>query len=252
MAGRAAMRTPEPPDRDEHEDSPPRLSRPRRTTRPPNNYAREQEIDIEQRKTRSQQQKKKTTTEQEERNSATSDDSSAEDEDPSIASLVKELVKLRREIRQRDESHKKELREVKEEFSAALAEVRHELQTLTDRHATPQPYFEACSRDNHRLLKLRNPYLAVALRDHFVRWILSGLAIANEFFVGGHTVDPTVVEGEGIEASLAAGMAASALGLGEESPLSSLDEEILALGLEDPPAKGSAVPAVPRTPRRGP
>jgi hypothetical protein len=38
---------PEPPDRDERyerEDSPPRLSRPRRTTRPPNNYAREQEI----------------------------------------------------------------------------------------------------------------------------------------------------------------------------------------------------------------
>lgn len=58
MSGRAVMRTPEPPDRDEHEDSPPRLSRPKRTTRPPNNYAREQEVDPEKRKTRSQRKKK--------------------------------------------------------------------------------------------------------------------------------------------------------------------------------------------------
>ena len=41
-AGRAETRTPEPPDRDEREESPPRL-RPKRVTRPPNNYAREQE-----------------------------------------------------------------------------------------------------------------------------------------------------------------------------------------------------------------
>ncbi|KAJ5198762.1 uncharacterized protein N7498_007879 [Penicillium cinerascens] len=147
MAGRAAMRTPEPPDRDEREDSPPRLARPKRTTRPPNNFAREQEIDIEQRKTRSQQ--KKTPIEQEERISVTAGDSSAEDENLSIASIVKELVRLRREIRQRDESHKEELRKVKEEFSAAFAEVRQELQTLTDTCAIPQIHPEACSRDNH-------------------------------------------------------------------------------------------------------
>jgi hypothetical protein len=147
MAGRAAMRTPEPPDRNEREDSPPRLARPKRTTRPPNNHAREQEINIERRKTRSQQ--KNTPIEQEERISATSGDSSTEDESLSIAGIVKELVKLRREIKQRDESHKEELRQVKEEFSAALAEVRHELQSLTDSYATPQPHLEACSRDNH-------------------------------------------------------------------------------------------------------
>lgn len=147
MAGRAAMRTPEPPDREEREDSPPRLARPKRTTRPPNNYAREQEIDIERRKTRSQQ--KKTPIEQEERISTTSGDSSTEDENLSIASIVKELVKLRREIIQRDESHKQELQKAKEEFNSALAEVRHELQTLTDTYPTPQLHPEACSRDNH-------------------------------------------------------------------------------------------------------
>ncbi|KAJ6114720.1 hypothetical protein N7486_000498 [Penicillium sp. IBT 16267x] len=116
------MRTPEPPDRDGREDSPPRLSRPKRTTRPPDDYAREQEIENKQRKTRSQQ-KRKTPIEQEERNSATSDDSSTESEDLSTANLVKELVKLRREIRRRDELHKEELQKIKEEFSAALTEV---------------------------------------------------------------------------------------------------------------------------------
>jgi hypothetical protein len=141
------MRTPEPPDRDEREDSPPRLARPKRTTRPPNNYAREQEIDIERKKTHSQQ--KKALIEQEGSVSATSGGSSAIDENLSITSIVKELIKLRREIRQRDESHKEELRKAKEEFSAALAEVRHELQTLTDTCATPQIHPQACSRDNH-------------------------------------------------------------------------------------------------------
>ncbi|OQE10080.1 hypothetical protein PENFLA_c095G06093 [Penicillium flavigenum] len=58
MSGRTETRTPEPPDRDEHEGSHPRLARPKRTTRPPNNYAREQEIDTEQRNTRSQRRKK--------------------------------------------------------------------------------------------------------------------------------------------------------------------------------------------------
>lgn len=147
MSGRAAMRTPEPPDRDEHEDSPPRLSRPKRTTRPPNNYAGEQEINTEQRKTRSQQRKKTQAKPVAQRDAVTSDDSSTESEDRNAAKLVKELVKLRREIRRRDELHKEELQKVKEEFSAALAEVRHELQTLTDRPPTLQS--EACSQNSH-------------------------------------------------------------------------------------------------------
>ncbi|KAJ5471376.1 hypothetical protein N7530_008733 [Penicillium desertorum] len=126
MAGRAAMRTPEPPDRDEHVESPPRLSRPKRTTRPPNSYAREQEIGIERRKTRSQQRKKTQDKPVAQRDAVTSDDSPTESDDLSAAQLVKELTKLRREIRRRDELHKEELQKVKEEFSAALAEASRE------------------------------------------------------------------------------------------------------------------------------
>jgi Ca2+-dependent lipid-binding protein len=58
MSGRAKTRTPIPPNRDKHENSPPRLGRPKRTTRPPAHYAQEQEIDTEQRNTRSQRKKK--------------------------------------------------------------------------------------------------------------------------------------------------------------------------------------------------
>ncbi|KAI3091337.1 hypothetical protein CBS147333_10307 [Penicillium roqueforti] len=115
MAGRAAMRTPEPPDRDEHEKSPPRVLRPRRTARPPSNFGQEQEIDIRQINTRFQQ---------------------------------KEKTQAKPGVQREAE----ELRKAKEEFSAALAEVRHELQTLTDRPLTPQCHTEACSlnnQDNH-------------------------------------------------------------------------------------------------------
>jgi hypothetical protein len=145
------MRTPEPPDRDEREDSPPRLPRPKRTTRPPNKYAREQEIDNEQRKTRSQSQSKRRIESEAQPDVATSDDSATESDYLDVSNLVKELVKLRGEIRRRDDVHREELqkvqeefREVKEEFGAALAEVRHELQTRTDRPSPPQS--EACSQ----------------------------------------------------------------------------------------------------------
>jgi hypothetical protein len=155
MTGRAETRTPEPPDRDEHENSPPRLLRPRRSTRPPHNYAQEQEFDIEQGNARSQQ-KKKTQSKPVAQREAVAPESSTESEDPNASELLKELVKLRKEIRQRDELHKEELQKakeefsaLKEEFSAALAEVRHELQTLADRPATPQPHLEPCSQNNH-------------------------------------------------------------------------------------------------------
>jgi hypothetical protein len=42
-----------------------------------------------------------------------------------------------------------ELQKVKEEFGATLAEVRHELQTLTDRPLTLQSHSEACSQNSH-------------------------------------------------------------------------------------------------------
>ncbi|KAI2946871.1 hypothetical protein CBS147323_11233 [Aspergillus niger] len=149
MSGRAETRTPEPPDRDERENSPPQLVRPKRTTRPPAHYAQEQEIDTAQRNTRSQRKKKSQGKPVAQRDAATSDDSSAESEDSDTSKLVKEIVKLRREIRRRDELRKEELQRVKEEFGAALAEFRHELQTLANRPSTPQPHPESCAQNSH-------------------------------------------------------------------------------------------------------
>ncbi|KAJ5264619.1 hypothetical protein N7505_007412 [Penicillium chrysogenum] len=148
MSGRAETRTPEPPDRNEHENSPPRLLRPRRSTRPPNNYAQEQELDIEQSNPRSQR-KKKTQSKPVAQREVIASESSTESEDPNASELLKELVKLRKEIRRRDELHKEELQKVKEEFTAALAEVRHELQSLTDSPLTPQPLSEPCAQNGH-------------------------------------------------------------------------------------------------------
>ncbi|KAJ5741087.1 hypothetical protein N7493_000959 [Penicillium malachiteum] len=149
MTGRAETRTPEPPDREEHENSPPRLPRPKRSAGPPKNYAQEQELATEQSSARLQRKKKiqgKPVAQRE----AGAWESSAESEDPNASELLKELVKLRKEIRRRDELHREELRKAKdelqrtkEEFSAALAEVQHELQTLaeTPSNATPsEPY----------------------------------------------------------------------------------------------------------------
>ncbi|KAJ5901449.1 hypothetical protein N7495_001977 [Penicillium taxi] len=147
MTGRAEARTPEPPDGNEHENSPPRLLRPRRSTRPPNNFAQEQELDIEQSNARPL--RKKTQGKPVPQREVVTSESASESEDPSASELLKELVKLRKEIRRRDELHKEELQKVKEEFTAALAEVRHELQNLTDRPLTPQPISEPCAQKGH-------------------------------------------------------------------------------------------------------
>jgi small-conductance mechanosensitive channel len=118
--------------------------RPKRTAKPPNNYAREQEKEIEQRTTRSQQRKKKQGKPATQNDEPTSDDPPTEGEDLDTVKLVEELTKLRREIRQRDNLHRDELKRVKEEFSAALAEVQHELQTLT-----LQSHSESCPQSGH-------------------------------------------------------------------------------------------------------
>ena len=55
-----------------------------------------------------------------------------------------ELIKLRKDIRQRDDLHKEELKKVKEEFSATLTEVRQEIQTLT---LLSHP--KSCSQNSH-------------------------------------------------------------------------------------------------------
>jgi hypothetical protein len=99
MSGRAETRTPEPPDRDEHENSPPRLARPKRITRPPTHYAHDQEIDTERRTTRSQRKKNLQGEPVSQREAVASNDSPTDSEDPNNLDLVKELVKLRREIR---------------------------------------------------------------------------------------------------------------------------------------------------------
>ncbi|KAJ6016534.1 hypothetical protein N7540_011125 [Penicillium herquei] len=111
------------------------------------NYAREQEIDNERKKTRSQQKERIELGDR--RDVATSDDAATEREELDVSGLVREIAKLRREIRLRDEIHKEELQRTREEFSASLAEVRHELQTLTDRNTTPQCHSETCSQNNH-------------------------------------------------------------------------------------------------------
>lgn len=67
---------------------------------------------------------------------ATSDDSVIESDDLDISNLVQEIAELRKEIRLRDELHKEELHKAKAEFGATLAEVRDELQNLTDRSST--------------------------------------------------------------------------------------------------------------------
>jgi hypothetical protein len=99
MSGRAETRTPELPDRDEHENSPPRLRRLKRTIRPPAHYAQEQEIDTEQRNTRSQRKKNNQGKPVAQREAAILDDSLTESDDSDASKLVKEIVKLRREIR---------------------------------------------------------------------------------------------------------------------------------------------------------
>ncbi|KAJ5288046.1 hypothetical protein N7478_003732 [Penicillium angulare] len=106
--------------------------------------------------THGSQQKKKNQSKPVAQREAVASESSTESEGPIASELLKELAKLRKEIRQRDELHKEELQKVKEEFialkeefSAALAEVRHELQTLADRPATPQPQPESYSLNNH-------------------------------------------------------------------------------------------------------
>ncbi|KGO75146.1 hypothetical protein PITC_058160 [Penicillium italicum] len=113
MSGWAETRTPEPPDRDEHEKSPPRPVA--------------------------------------QREAVTSDDASTESDDTNAANLVKELVKLRRDIKRRADSHREEmqkmqeeLQKVKEEFSTALAENGHdeilrEIQSSREEISTPAP-----------------------------------------------------------------------------------------------------------------
>jgi hypothetical protein len=99
MSGRAETRTPEPPNRDEHKKLPLQLVRLKRTIRPPAHYAQEQEINTGQRNTCSQQKKKNQGKLVAQCEAVTLDDSSIESEDSDASKLMKEIIKLRREIR---------------------------------------------------------------------------------------------------------------------------------------------------------
>lgn len=130
-----------------NQDSPPRLSRPKCTTRPPKNYVQGQEIGNEQRRTRPQQGKRVEPKAQPD--VAMLDNTMTKSNNLDVSNLVREIAKLRREIRLQDELHKEELQKAKAEFGAALTEVRHELQNLTDRPPTPQCHSEACAQNSH-------------------------------------------------------------------------------------------------------
>jgi hypothetical protein len=58
--------------------------------------------------------------------------------DPQTTKLLAELIKLRREIKRRDENHREELREVKTQSAEALAGMQQELAELRNELATSQ------------------------------------------------------------------------------------------------------------------
>src|SRR5699024_781052 len=133
--GRAETRTPEPADRAEHEKSPPRI-RPKRTTRPPISYAREQEEENEASNARSKRKRNNEGRQRSQsdapagREATTPDDTPTDVKELESTKLLQELIELREEIKRRDEAHREELQRVKTEFRAALAEVQQELRDL--------------------------------------------------------------------------------------------------------------------------
>ncbi|KAK6810408.1 hypothetical protein RU639_013833, partial [Aspergillus parasiticus] len=151
-AGRAETRTPEAPDRDEREESPPRL-RPKRVTRPPNNYAREQEEEATRYALGSQSERRgrgrpKTRNETAaERVDSPEDGTETGNSNPQTTELLAELVKLRREIKRRDETHREELREVKTQFTEALSGMQQELAELRNELATSQTNHDETLRE---------------------------------------------------------------------------------------------------------
>jgi TATA-binding protein-associated factor Taf7 len=106
---------------------------------------------LEQRNTRPQLRKKNQDKPEAQRDAVTSDDSSTETEDLDTAKLVKELVKLRREIRRRDELHKEELQKLKKSL------------------ALPSQKFDTSCRPLQIDPRRRNPTPSLALRTATMR-----------------------------------------------------------------------------------
>lgn len=153
-AGRAETRTPEPPDREEHQKSPPGI-RPKRTIKRPSTYAQEQEEEAarhvlgSQNKTRGRGRPKTRSETAAERVDSSEDEPETGNCNPDTTELLAELVKLRREIKRRDEIHREELRKVKAEFAEALAGVQQELAELRNGLTTSQSSSETGSQTSH-------------------------------------------------------------------------------------------------------
>ncbi|KAI3055671.1 hypothetical protein CBS147353_11281 [Aspergillus niger] len=153
--GWAETRTPEPADRAEHEKSPPRI-RPKRTTRPPISYAREQEDENEASNARFRRKRRNHEGRQGSQSDApagreatTPDDTPTDVKELESTKLLQELIELREELKRRDEAHRKELQRVKTEFRAALAEVQQELRDLKNTTLTPQGGSEPGSQSSY-------------------------------------------------------------------------------------------------------
>ncbi|KAF4225087.1 hypothetical protein CNMCM6805_003707 [Aspergillus fumigatiaffinis] len=144
------------PDRTEHEKSPPRI-RPKRSIRPPNSYAREQEEESEANNARTQRKSNPRVRQRSQSDAPTGreapapeDTTPTDNEDLEPVKLLTELTRLREEIKKRDEAHQKELQIIKAEFRAALAEVQRDLKDLKNTTASPpQRGSEPCSQTSH-------------------------------------------------------------------------------------------------------
>jgi hypothetical protein len=82
-----------------------------------------------------------------ERVDSSEDETETGNSNPQITELLAELVKLQREIKRRDESHREELREVKIQFAGALAGIQEELAELRNELATSQTNHDETLRE---------------------------------------------------------------------------------------------------------
>lgn len=113
---------------------PPLRTNRQRGTRPPNNYAREQEEEATRYALGSQTERRGPSTRNEtaaERVDISEDETGTGNSNPQMTELLAELVKLQIEIKRRDEIHRDELREVSLQ---ELAELRNELATSQTNH----------------------------------------------------------------------------------------------------------------------
>jgi hypothetical protein len=84
-----------------------------------------------------------------ERVDSSEDETETGNSKPHTTELLAELVKLRREIKRRDEIHREELRDIKTQFAEALAGLQQELAELRNGQTTSQASTEVGSQASH-------------------------------------------------------------------------------------------------------